>query len=582
MNDTAFYQEHLSADLGAAQAGVDAALTEMAAAHIVRRLWHKDYTIWRPQPTEISNRLGWLDMPDLLPTQFDDIRALVADVQQAGYTHVLLLGMGGSSLAPEVFAKTFGLHSPQPPTGFALDLAVLDSTHPDAVQAQADRLHPARTLFIVATKSGGTVETLSFFKYFYNWVADALGRENAGQHFVAITDPGSKLVAVAQQYDFRDTFLNNPHIGGRYSALSYFGMVPAALAGVDIDTLVQRAQAAARACRAATANPGAILGAILGELAKAGRDKATFVLPPELASFGDWVEQLIAESTGKDGTGILPVVGESLAAPAEYGDDRLFIVLNWVDDTRFDAALTALAAAGHPVVRLQLRDRIDLGAQFFIWEIAIAIAGYRLGIQPFDQPNVESAKVQARKMTAAYFETGKLPPARPAFTADEVTVYGDWPATRRPLRTPGDVLLDFLQQAQPHDYITQQAYIQPTPAADAAIAHLRSVLRHHTKLATTAGYGPHFLHSTGQLHKGDGGHGLFLQFTSEPQVDLPIPDEAGSPTSSMSFGVLIQSQVLGDFQALVDVHRRVIRFHLGADPVAALQHLAMALTNSQA
>lgn len=570
-------QDQLSAHLGAYQKVVDGALTEMTNADIISRIWQKDHTVWRPDPSEISNRLDWLDMPTVLPTRFAEIRALLTAVQEAGYTDVLLLGMGGSSLAPEVFAKTFGIHSSQAPAGFALNLTVLDSTHPDAVAAQAQRLDPARTLFIVATKSGGTVETLSFFKYFYNWVAHALGHERAGAHFVAITDPGSKLADLAQTYNFRATFLNNPNIGGRYSALSFFGIVPAALAGVDIDLLFQRAQEAVIACQAAGANPAATLGVILGELAKAGRDKATFVLPAELASFGDWVEQLIAESTGKEGTGILPVVGESVAAPDVYGQDRLFIAITLADDEAFAAQLAALEAAGHPLVRLRLRDRYDLGAQFFIWEMAIAIAGYRLGIQPFDQPNVESAKVLARKMVASYFETGQIPASEPVLSGEGMAVFGELPAGQTPVHTPGEALLAFLRQARPGDYITLQAYIQPTEQNTEALATLREGLRKFSKLATTVGYGPRFLHSTGQLHKGDGGNGLFLQFTAEPHTDIPIPDEAGSPDASMTFGVLIQAQVLGDFQALQQAQRRVIRFHLGEAPLAALARLSKVL-----
>ncbi|NOZ71608.1 MAG: glucose-6-phosphate isomerase [Chloroflexi bacterium] len=568
----------LSAHLGTYQKVVDRALAEITRNDIINRIWQKDYTVWRPDPREISNRLDWLDMPNALPASFSQIRSLQAAVEKDGYTDVLLLGMGGSSLAPEVFAKTFGGHSPQPPAGFALDLTVLDSTHPDAVAAQTQRLDPRRTLFIVATKSGGTVETLSFFKYFYNWVVDALGREEAGAHFVAITDPGSNLEALAQTYNFRETFLNNPNIGGRYSALSFFGIVPAALAGVDIDLLFQRAQEAVTACQAVPHNPAATLGVILGELAKAGRDKATFVLPPELASFGDWVEQLIAESTGKDGTGILPVVGENLAEPAVYGQDRLFIAITLADDETFAPQLAALEAAGHPVVRLQLHDRYDLGSQFFVWEMAIAIAGYRLGIQPFDQPNVESAKVLARKMVASYLETGRLPVPEPTLRGEGMAVFGELPSSHSPVRTPSEALLAFLQQARAGDYITLQAYIQPTAESSEALALLRERLRNTSKLATTAGYGPRFLHSTGQLHKGDAGNGLFIQFTSEPQTDLPIPDEAGAPTSSMTFGVLIQSQVLGDFQALLAANRRVIRFHLGDDPLAALTRLREAVS----
>ncbi|MFQ5419412.1 MAG: glucose-6-phosphate isomerase, partial [Anaerolineae bacterium] len=448
-------------------------------------------------------------------------------------------GMGGSSLAPELFAKTFG--------GDGLDLRVLDSTDADAVRVHADRLHPAKTLFIVATKSGGTVETLSFFKVFYNWTAAALGPEKAGGHFVAITDPGSKLEKMAADFGFRDTFLNDPNIGGRYSALSFFGLVPAALVGVDVATLLTRAQAIAN-------EQTAWLGAALAELAKVGRDKLTLVASPAIASFGDWVEQLIAESTGKEGKGILPVVGEPLAAPEMYGDDRLFVSLKLAGDVTHDPEFEQLAAAGLPTITIELADVYDLGGQFFLWEMATAVAGHRLGIQPFDQPNVEAAKVQARKMTAAFMATGSLPEMETAVPTAET-------------------LHQFLAQAQPGDYIAIHAYVPPTPESDAALQTLRVALRDRYKLATTVGYGPRFLHSTGQLHKGDGGNGLFIQLTSDPVADLPILDEVGKPDASMSFGVLKLAQALGDESALRENGRRFIRFHLGQEVLKGLRQL---------
>ena len=535
----------IQAQLGAYQAAVDQALAQMAAADVLKRIEQRDYTVWRDDPAEIRNRLGWLDAPAGMGTTVPRLQALRQTLLAEGYSDVLLLGMGGSSLAPEVFYNIFG----GDPAG--LRLAVLDSTDPGAVLAQAARLNPATTLFIVATKSGGTVETFSFFKYFYNWTVDALGAEAAGAHFVAITDPGSKLQAVAGQLQFRDTFLADPNVGGRYSALTFFGLLPAALVGVDVAQLLDRAQAVRK-------DDGATLGAILGALAKAGRDKVTFVTSPALANFGDWVEQLIAESTGKDGTGILPVVGEALGDPAVYGADRLFVYLRLAGadaaQGAHDAALAALAAAGHPVVTIRLHDLYDVGGQFFLWELATAVAGHLLGIQPFDQPNVESAKVLARQMVAAYHELGRLPEDTPA-----------------PLSTAA--LRAFLAASRPGDYIALQAYVPPTPATTAALNALRLALRDRLHLATTVGYGPRFLHSTGQLHKGDGNNGLFIQFTADVLQDAPIPDEAGAAASGMSFGVLIQAQALGDGQALRDAGRRVIRFHLGTDVVGGLERL---------
>lgn len=454
----------------------------------------------------------------------------VTEIKAEGFTEVLLLGMGGSSLAPEVFAKTFG--------SGGLQLRVLDSTDATVVKTYAETADLRRTLFIVSTKSGGTVETFSFFKYFYNRIIDLVGRENAGRQFVAITDPGSGLVKTATTYDFRAIFENDPNIGGRYSVISFFGLLPAALVGVDVARLLDRAQAAAQSPMAEK------LGAIMGTLAQAGRDKVTFIISAAIASFGDWVEQLIAESTGKNDQGILPVVGEPVLDPAGYGDDRLFVYLRLAGDSGWDEAVARLEQAGQPVVRLELQDLYDLGEQFFIWELATAVAGHVIGIQPFDQPNVESAKVLARQMVAAYQESGQLPQLDSA------------EPTAANLNT-------FIAQAQPGDYISIQAYVPPTTATDALLHQLRTRLLAQTSCATTVGYGPRFLHSTGQLHKGDAGNGLFIQFTSEPETDLPIPDTAGEPASGMSFGVLKLSQALGDAQALLDENRRLIRFDLG-------------------
>lgn len=554
------------AHLGGYQNAADAALAELRAQNVVARIWARDHTVWRDDPTEIVNRLGWLDSPDAMQQELGSIDALVGAVRAAGYTHVLLLGMGGSSLAPEVFARTFGVRE-----GY-LNLDVLDSTDPGAVLAYAQRLDFSKTLFIVSTKSGGTVETLSFFKYFYNRVADALGPDDAGAHFIAITDPGSSLQKLAEKYGFRATFLNDPDIGGRYSALSFFGLVPAGLVGVDLARLLARAQIAARASTHAEGD-AARLGAIMGALAKAGRDKLTLVLSPALSSFGDWVEQLVAESTGKAGTGILPVVGEPLGSPAAYSDDRLFVYVRLAGDTTRDAALAALQAAGHPVVRLDLSDLYDLGQQYFLWEFATAVAGQRLGIQPFDQPNVESAKVLAREMVARYHETGKLPTQTPALVDGDLAVYG-----AVDVDSPESALRQFIAQAAPGSYIALHAYIPPTAAADGALLALRTALRDATRRAVTVGYGPRFLHSTGQLHKGDAGNGLFIQFTAHMPQDAAIPDEAAQPGSSMTFGVLKDAQALGDRQALLDANRRVLRVDLGADIVGGLARLAGALS----
>ncbi len=553
--------QQFSASLGEHQSAVDAALAEMVENRILPRIWAHDHTVWKLEPAGITNRLGWLHTAEAMQETLPRLEALADQVRAEGYTHVLLLGMGGSSLAPEVFSKVFTVGT----TGRSpLLLAVLDSTDPGAVLSYLDHLDLARTLLIVATKSGTTAETLSFFKFFYNQVADVVGADRTGEHFVAITDPGSHLADLAERYGFRATFLNDPNIGGRYAALSYFGLVPAALIGVDLQTLLNRATTMMCNCEGCNRpmngdNNGARLGAIMGELAKAGRDKITLVTSPAIAGFGDWVEQLIAESTGKEGKGILPVVGEPLGPPEVYGDDRFFVYLRLDGDDGQDAAVQALEDGGHPVVRLHLRDLCDLGGQFFLWEIATAVAGQRLGINPFDQPNVEAAKVLARQMVAEYMQKGALPEGEAA------------PLT-------AEALNEFLAQARQGDYVTLQAYVQPTAETDAALLALRTRLRDRFRLATTVGYGPRFLHSTGQLHKGDGGNGLFIQFTADDPRDAPIPDEAGSPDSTMTFGVLKAAQALGDYQALRDAGRRVIRFHLGDDVVGGLELLTEALS----
>ncbi len=543
--------------LGQYQERVDRALSELVKDNALARIWAGDHSIWKPTSEEITNRLGWLDIADRMRANLPRMRSLAETLRTEGYNKVLLLGMGGSSLAPEMFSSVFGTKE-----GF-LELAVLDSTDPAAVLARKKDLDLAKTLFVVSTKSGGTVETLSFFKYFYNRVAEQVGRDKAGEHFVAITDPGSKLVDLAGAYDFRDTFLNDADIGGRYSALSYFGLVPAALIGLDLDMLLDRALTMAAHCASQNGpldrnNPAGRLGVIISELAGAGRDKLTLITPPEIAGFGDWVEQLIAESTGKEGRGILPVVGEPLGGLEIYGEDRVFVLLELGDgspartpEDSAGAKLAALEKAGHPLLRLNLKDIYDIGAQIFLWEMATAVAGYRLKINPFNQPDVESAKIRAREMVENYQKQGKLPEDREADLKPEA-------------------LTAFLGQAKSGDYLALHAYVQADRKTRDALQALRIKLRDRLKLATTLGFGPRFLHSTGQLHKGDAGNGLFIQFTSDAKSDIPIPDSAGSDSSSISFGVLKMAQALGDKQALSDGSRRVIRFHLGLDPAAAL------------
>jgi transaldolase/glucose-6-phosphate isomerase len=557
---------------------VDAALDEINQDQVISHIWNLDHTVWKPDPQEITNRLGWLRIAETMLEERLRIQDLVDAVLQddRGYQHVMLLGMGGSSLAPEVFRETFGVRD-----GF-LELEVLDSTDPGAILAYVDDLDLSSTLFVVSTKSGGTVETLSFFKYFYNRLIELVGTEKAGDHFVAITDQGSQLDEIADRYHFRAKFLNDPNIGGRYSALSYFGLVPAALVGVDLEVLLERA--VQMACENGGCseteqvdNYAARLGVIMAELAEAGRDRLTLIISPALGSFGDWVEQLIAESTGKEGKGILPVVGEPVGAPEVYGDDRQFVYLQLNSDDTYDSAVDRLEAAGFPLVCIRLKDTYDLGGQFFLWELATAVAGARLGINPFNQPNVEAAKDFARQMVATYQAEGQLPEPTPALQSDGILVYGDLPASEAELITGGDALRAFLAQAQQGDYIALQAYVKPDAETDWALLELRTRLRAYTRLACTTGYGPRFLHSTGQLHKGDRGNGLFIQLTADSPEDVGIPDQAGSPESSISFGVLKAAQAMGDRQALLDANRRVIRFHLGKDVSGGLEKLTAAL-----
>ena len=535
---------------------VQDSLAQLKEDRVIARIRDLDHTVWKPEPDEITNRLGWLDCPESMPSVIPEIVEVVNQIREAGYTRALLLGMGGSSLAPEVFRETFGVAD-----GY-LDLSVLDSTDPAAVREMAEIHDPARTLYIVSTKSGTTIETLSFFKYFYNLTVEAVGPKTAGEHFIAITDPGSPLGKTARECDFRHVFINDPNIGGRYSVLSCFGLVPAALVGVDLPALLERAAAQA-------VNTDARLGAAMGALSNEGVDKLTVFTSPAISSFGAWLEQLLAESTGKEDMGILPVEGETPGTVSAYGKDRMFVYLHLEGDDTHDVFLNDLSDKGHPVCRIDLKDTYDLGGEFFRWEMATAVAGHVMGINPFDQPNVESAKVQARGMLEEFRETGKLPEPEALLESGDITVYSD-------LKGDGidEITNRFLAQAGPGDYVAIQAYINPFTGASAGLNFLRLKIRDRFRIATTLGFGPRFLHSTGQLHKGDGGRGLFIQITAEDVVDTPIPDELGSSASSTSFGTLKASQALGDRQALLDAGRRVIRFHITGDIRTGINRIA--------
>jgi transaldolase/glucose-6-phosphate isomerase len=544
--------------LGSSAAAASARLEAWRRAGFGHRLWAKDPTLWSPTPVpELANRLGWLTLHDASELDLDRLRDFAREVAAEGTTDIVLLGMGGSSLAPEVFQATFGNVA-----GFP-SLHVLDSTHPDAVCSLERRIDLDRTLFLVSSKSGTTLESLSFFRHFWARVARAAG--GAGRRFVAITDPGTPLEKLGTERRFRHVFQAPPDVGGRYSALSVFGTVPAALIGIDVHQLLERASRMAEAASFSVtepANPALVLGAALGELAAGGRDKVTFLTSQRLAAFPAWLEQLIAESTGKNGKGIVPIAGEPPAGPASYGSDRFFVSLTLDGDADAGTApaMRALEGASFPVGHFRLADPYDLAQEILRWEIAVAAAGAVLGIQPFDQPDVQLAKDLARQAMASTPATGST-----AGAPDDTVPAAD---TVRLRRTLGDLL----GSAREGDYLAVQAYLAPDEQTTRAIDTLRAAVRDRTRIATTAGYGPRFLHSTGQLHKGGPNSGIFLQLIDEPREDLPIPE------TEYTFGRLIRAQAKGDHQALVQRGRRVLSVNLGPDAAAGLEQLTGAWT----
>ncbi|MBN2043499.1 MAG: hypothetical protein JW757_00660 [Anaerolineales bacterium] len=527
------------------QDNLDSALQNIEKNQVLPRLWRHDHTLWAPSPDQISNRLDWLELPSIMSAELDSLTNFAQELPGLGFSSMVLLGMGGSSLAPEVFKKVFG---PQP--GF-LDLLVIDTTDPVAIRKVSDSLDLTKSLFIVATKSGGTVETLSLFKYFYHLLDADPAISKVGSHFIAITDPGSKLEQLAAEFNFRKIFLNNPNLGGRYSALSHFGLVPAASLGLDLSKILKEATSASGQNSPLTPpaqSPAAQLGALIAAGFIAGRDKLTFISNPEIASFSDWIEQLIAESTGKSGKGILPVVGEPIPSDLSlYGDDRIFVLQQLGHSATISTLAVRLKQAGFPVIESQIQDPHQLGNLILTWQIATAIAGHLIGIQPFDQPDVESAKIAARQSVQTYHETGMLP---------ECVVE----------KASAKKIDQFLIGVENSDYIALQAYLPPFPEIEAVFRQIQAKLRDKHKLAVTFGFGPRFLHSTGQLHKGDRGNGYFIQFITPPPSDLAIPDQAGRPESKITFGTLKQAQALGDGAALEAQGRKLLVINLD-DPV---------------
>ena len=538
---------------GKYQRRIERRLKEWRESGLAERVWHKDPTVWsREAQPELTDRLGWLELPASMAERAGALRSFADQVKADGIRHVVLLGMGGSSLAPEVFQQTFG-NAPGYP-----ELQVLDSTHPAAVKAVESRIDPARTLFVVSSKSGTTTETNSFFFYFW----DRLQKLQAerGSHFIAITDPGTPLETLARERNFRAVFNAREDVGGRYSALTEFGLVPAALIGVDLGMLLARARLMSDACRAIDVdNPGLTLGAALAELTSAKRDKVTFLCSPALAGFPAWLEQLIAESTGKENKGIVPVAGEALAPPERYGEDRLFVYLRLAQDEEnhvLDRRLAALQANGHPTVRIDFNDRYDLGQEFFRWEFAVAAAGAAIGIHPFNQPDVQLAKDLAKKAMSENAKAG-------AKLKAEVAAQNDAALSQ--------ALSSWLGKRKARDYVAVQAYIQPSGESVQALKEVCAALQQRLGAAATLGFGPRFLHSTGQLHKGGPNSVLVLQIVDHPAEQLAVPE------TNYTFDALIQAQALGDLAALKQRRRRVLRVNLGGNPAAGLAALLGAL-----
>lgn len=550
---------------------VKLSLERIETENIVKRIWKKDFTVWNEDPTEISNRLGWLDSPDETKKNIQEISAFVDELISEGFTNALLMGMGGSSLAPEVFSKTFGAKE-----GY-LNIFVLDSTDPLAVKRFCDDLNPEKTIYIVSTKSGGTVETMSFMKFFFNYVSSKIGEEKVSKHFMAITDPGSGLEETARSLNFRKIFLNDPNIGGRFSALSLFGCVPAALLGIDLNKFIERTEKIAIESKIekvdADSNSSAYLGCWMGELAEKGIDKISYILSGQISSIGSWLEQLIAESTGKNGKGILPVDGEKITSIEKLSKDRAFVFISLENEKTNELLIEKLDKAGFPIIEIVWKDVYDLGAEFFRWEFATAVAGWVMKVQPFDQPNVESAKIIASQFVKKHMEEGVLPEVQPSLTENNIKVYSNIQS-----ETISDIIKSFLNKAiSGKNYLSIHAYLTPSIELDQKLEKFRIIIEENYNIPVTVGYGPRFLHSTGQLHKGDAGNGLFIQLLDEPELDLNIPDNPGNPKSSITFGVLKSAQALGDRQALIDNNRSVISFNLGKHIHPAIDHLAKSI-----
>lgn len=542
----------------------------------IKKLWQKDASLWTG--ADEDKWLGWLDIAGQQLEAIDALKEIAADIKQASFKNALLLGMGGSSLCPEVLRMTFGKASGYP------DLHVLDSTDPAQIKCIEEKVDLSSTICIVSSKSGSTLEPNIYKQYFFERVKSKVGEKEVGNRFIAITDPGSKMQRVAEKDKFRKICMGVPSIGGRYSALSNFGMVPAAVMGIDVSKFLKNTQKMVEVCGAdtdATTNPAAVLGTILGVAANQGRDKLTIVTSPGIYDLGAWLEQLLAESTGKSGKGIIPVDREKLSKPDAYGNDRVFAYLRLASDPdkQQSAAVDALAKAGHPVVRIVLPDIYTLGQEFFRWEIATAVAGAIIGINAFNQPDVEASKTETRKLTTEYESTGKLPSESQFFTGDGgLKLYADIKNTVA--LKGGGTLVGFLNKHLSRigagDYFAVLGYITMNEEHEEALQAIRLAVRDNKKVATVLGFGPRFLHSTGQAYKGGPNSGVFLQITCDDAVDLLVPGQ------KYTFGVVKAAQARGDFAVLAERGRRALRVHLGKDVAAGLATLADAVNQALA
>ena len=568
--------ERVRLQLNGAQSASDAALSKLASSDFLKGLWSKETSLWSSDAAHaavIKNALGWVAIPEALQEAVADLTAFASDCAKR-FAHVVVLGMGGSSLAPDVLRATFGPRSGYP------QLHVLDSTDPVQIKALDDALDIKTTLFIVASKSGTTTEPDAYFRYFYDRVQKTVGVKSAADQFIAITDPDTKLNQDAQALGFLRIFTNAPDIGGRYSALSYFGMVPAALAGYDIAAILDRAIGAMHANDKTVAvdkSPAVRFGAAIGSLQKNGRDKLTIVTHPSIAAYGAWCEQLIAESTGKSGTGIIPVEGEPLVEPGAYGNDRVFVYVGEGlpdPDATTEAQLAALEKAGQPLVRLEMHDREDIGEQFYTWEVATAAAGSVIGIDAFDQPNVQESKDNTKRILGTFTQQGTFAEPKPAISGEGVAIT---PLSGTKSVALGDDLESAVgaicRQIKPGDYVAINAYVAMNDEHVAFFRSLRTKLRDAFKVATTVGFGPRFLHSTGQLHKGGPNSGVFLQITADPPFDIEIP-------GMVKFGSLERAQALGDFESLDSRSRRGARIHFSGNVHGGLEALAAAVDNA--